>query len=111
MGLSVWLYRVLKAARQIFDETDVDGSGSLDEYELLRLVQHLFTKMGMPVRTDQLPRLKMEVRNSMLRYDTDGYGTLEFDELVQMLVTPHSHSLTATSVLSAVRRSLERAPP
>ena len=91
----------MNAARQIFDETDVDGSGSLDEYELLRLVQHLFTKMGMPVKTDQLPRLKMEVRNSMLRYDTDGNGTLEFDEVVDMLVRRDGSSWLPLSLCAA----------
>jgi len=48
---------------------------------MLRMLTQLFQKMGMPVKTDQLPRLKQEVRIAVLRYDTDCNGTLEFDEV------------------------------
>lgn len=76
---------VRHAAREVFDEADMDGNGSLDEYEMLRMLTQLFQKMGMPVKTDQLPRLKQEVRIAVLRYDTDCNGTLEFDEVAEML--------------------------
>jgi len=90
---------VRHAARDLFDEADMDGNGSLDEYELLRMLTNLFQKMGMPVKTDQLPRLKQEVRIAVARYDTDDNGTLEFDEVAEMLcVDPWRELLPSDSL-------------
>jgi len=89
---------VLEAARLLFEEADDDGSGHLDEFELLQVVQHLFAKLGMPVKPEQLPGLKKEVRQNMEKFDTDNNGTMEFEELVSMLcVDPWRELLPADS--------------
>ena len=59
--------------RRLFDMFDSDGSGHVDETELEGLLQ----LMG------DVPR-KCEVDELLRKLDTDGSGTLSFDEFVAM---------------------------
>jgi hypothetical protein len=60
--------------RQAFDLYDVDGSGEIDEHELLLA----FKSLGF----DSKPA---EVRKMVALYDTDGNGVLDFDEFCELI--------------------------
>jgi len=80
------VHLAMRLAGEIFQEADIDNSGSLDVEELSGIVTNLFAKMGKDLPHDyQGDALKVKVERSLLRFDADGNGTISFDEFLQML--------------------------
>lgn len=77
--------KVEKAAKQVFDEGDKDGSGTIDGYEMFMLMQTLFRKLGIKLRDDLLPLLQQECQAALDVYDDDGSGELDFEEFCLVL--------------------------
>eukprot|EP00656_Telonema_subtile_P020944 TRINITY_DN2199_c0_g1_i5.p2 TRINITY_DN2199_c0_g1~~TRINITY_DN2199_c0_g1_i5.p2 ORF type:complete len:167 (+),score=54.73 TRINITY_DN2199_c0_g1_i5:645-1145(+) len=57
--------------RSMFDQIDVDGSGTIDEQEMAQLA----TNIGFPLS-------EMELQAAMYRMDKDRNGQVEFDDFV-----------------------------
>lgn len=77
--------KVKKAAKQVFDEGDEDGSGTIDGEEMFQLMQILFKKLGITLRQELLPLLKEECQMALELYDDDGSGELDFEEFCMVL--------------------------
>jgi len=77
--------KILDTARVIFRESDADDSGSLDEGELFAVIFTLVNRLGMEADANFLEWMKVQVAASMAAFDEDLSGTIEEEELVEML--------------------------
>jgi len=71
----------LRYARELFDDSDSDGSYDVDQGELIELMLNVFPSKGKMSRDE----LSSEVANSIAKFDLDGNGTLNFTEFMKML--------------------------
>ena len=80
--------KLLKAARKQFNALDLDGSGTLEGMELSILAQWVFTKFNPGGGPGSLDRgeAKAELEQLMATVDTDGDGTVTFDEFSEWFV-------------------------
>jgi len=72
---------LLAQLREIFTKADDNGNGALDMNELTRLLHSQYRTERVARSLKQVGR---EVQVAMLRYDTDGSGTLNFHEYTAM---------------------------
>ena len=72
---------VLTAAKEVFEEYDLDRSGELEEEELLRMCEQVWSRLGRTVTVS----LRDEVRDAMLVFDKDGSGGISFVEFVRLV--------------------------
>jgi len=69
--------------REMFKESDTDGSGTLNSEELALLVKAYYKKekVGRAIKT-----VKGEVDRAMQEFDTDGSGCLDYKEFINMVL-------------------------
>lgn len=81
--------KLLKVARKQFNALDKDGNGTLEGMELVVLAQWVFTKFnpgGGPGSLDP-KEAQVELEQLMETVDTDGNGSVSFDEFSEWFVT------------------------
>ena len=69
--------------RNLFEEYDADGSGSIDIGELEQLVSRTWKKSGKPVPKGN--KVAQQCQEMVEKFDLDGNGEISFDEFVSML--------------------------
>ena len=75
---------MIEAARELFEASDTQGKGEIEEEDLAALMKKVWQKLGRPLG-DVRHRLVEEVREHMLAFDKDASGGLSFNEFLRML--------------------------
>ena len=66
---------------RLFKETDLDGTGSISQEELVPLIKRVYQQGGI---ARNLNTVRAEVTKAMLAYDEDVSGVLELPEFIRM---------------------------
>jgi len=87
---------VIRAAKNLFLEVDMDGNGWIDSDELYWLVKKLSKRMG----STNLEREELEdmVHRAMATFDVGGTGNLSFHEFLKMITTAPFSSILPSEV-------------
>jgi Ca2+-binding EF-hand superfamily protein len=75
----------LKAAKELFQEVDGDGNGTINETELECLVLMVLERLGSGAVSISRGELRATATEVMDRFDTNGSGVIDFDEFIAML--------------------------
>eukprot|EP00656_Telonema_subtile_P049542 TRINITY_DN6184_c0_g1_i1.p1 TRINITY_DN6184_c0_g1~~TRINITY_DN6184_c0_g1_i1.p1 ORF type:complete len:528 (-),score=192.16 TRINITY_DN6184_c0_g1_i1:124-1707(-) len=85
---------VIRAARELFKEVDMDENGWIDNDELYWLLKKLQRRIGS--QTDTKEQLDHQVSAAMDTFDSGHTGTLNFHEFLRMITTqPWANMLPA----------------
>jgi Ca2+-binding EF-hand superfamily protein len=85
---------VIRAARDLFIEVDMDGNGWVDSDELYWLLKKLQRRIG--VNNSTREQLDHDVKSAMETFDAGHTGSLNFHEFLRMITTsPWSNMLPA----------------
>jgi len=76
---------VIRAARELFIEVDMDGNGWVDADELYWLIKKLQRRIGQ--HNQSRGQLDADVHDAMEAFDTDRNGSLNFHEFLRMITT------------------------
>jgi Ca2+-binding EF-hand superfamily protein len=76
---------VIRAARELFIEVDMDGNGWVDADELYWLIKKLQRRIGR--HNQSRAQLDADVYDAMNTFDTDRNGSLNFHEFLRMITT------------------------
>jgi len=74
----------LETIRKLFDEVDLDSSGTLDADELAVVVRQYYSKEG---RSRSAKAVQREVADALDKHDADGSGALSFTEFLAMMAS------------------------
>jgi len=96
---------VLKMAQELFSAADDDGSGEVDEEELMGIIVELQSKLGHAMGEEDLRR---EVKRCMHVFDTDRSGTIDFNEFLQMILREPWRALLPEEGITQVSIMLAR---
>jgi len=72
---------IVRAAKDLFDRTDANGDGKIEEEELVQLCEEVWRKLGRAVTS----HLREEVHDAMLVFDKDANGSMSFFEFVRLI--------------------------
>ena len=75
----------VRAARQLFQDADADGNGSIDPEELAWLVQALASRMAGDTAVLAEDELHAQVSDAFARFDTNHDGVISFSEFLEMM--------------------------
>jgi len=99
----------MRCARELFDEFDPDGSGSMDSEELVPLLVKMLGFLGTFVSPERREKLEYEAEGLVEEFDADGSGELDFEEFIAMLSCDPWYSLlpTDTKADKAAQRAIQ----
>jgi len=72
---------ILSSAKEIFEETDKNCSGKVEEEELVEMCHRVWHKLDRTVT----PALKDDVHDAMLVFNKDGSGGIDFVEFIRLI--------------------------
>jgi len=75
----------LKKAKELFQEVDGDGNGTINEAELECLILMVFAELSPGEQSISPGELRATATEVMDRFDTNGSGVIDFDEFISML--------------------------
>lgn len=73
-----------KAARKAYKEIDVDGEGKVDYKEVCIGILKIYDNLNMKFPAHVPAPKRDDVMTMCAKYDTDGNGTIEFEEFLEM---------------------------
>lgn len=105
--------RVLELAQAIFEEADADKSGEVDGAEMPSLIRNFFRHCHKKIPFDIDSNMEDVTSQTMVRFDRDKTGTLDFNEFIAMLCTPPWKGLLPRELRDVVAAAVfsKRPPP
>lgn len=76
---------VVNTVKELFEAEGV--TGGVDPYQFRVMVTQLFQRLGVPLKPEFVLEMKHRVLQSFEKYDLDGSGDIDMDEVLSMLQT------------------------
>ena len=93
--------QVMHAARQLFDEADMNMNGTLSSEEIGQLVWQFWQRLG--VEGIEWAHLEREVQRILEEFDKDANGSIDFGEFLEMLTYLEWQELLPVEVQEEMR--------